>query len=44
VIFDNFTISPRSRFRVAMVLAVVADALQIAIFPLFRRGSRIARG
>lgn len=39
MIFDNFTISPRSRFRAAMVLAVVADALQIAIFPLFVEGA-----
>ena len=32
---DSITISPDSRFRVAMALAVIADALQIAILPLF---------
>jgi hypothetical protein len=36
---DSFLKSPRSRFRAAMVLAVVADALQIAIFPLFAEGA-----
>lgn len=32
-------LSPRSRFRVAMILAVVADALQIVVFPLFAEGA-----
>jgi hypothetical protein len=32
---DSFMKSPRSRFRAAMVLAIVADAAQILIFPLF---------
>ncbi|MGA8492193.1 MAG: hypothetical protein WB711_17330 [Terriglobales bacterium] len=32
-------LSPRSRFRVAMILAVVADALQIIVFPLFAEGA-----
>jgi hypothetical protein len=32
---DSFLKSRRSCFRVAMVLAIVADALQILIFPLF---------
>src|SRR4030088_300120 len=36
---DTITISPGTRFRAAMVLAVVADALQIAIFPLFVEGA-----
>jgi hypothetical protein len=36
---DTITISPGSRFRVAMVLAVVADALQILVFPLFVEGA-----
>ena len=36
---DTLTISPRSRFRAAMVLAIVADALQIAVFPLFVEGA-----
>ena len=30
--------SPRSRFRVAMLLAIAADALQIFVFPLFAEG------
>ncbi|MGO9862324.1 MAG: hypothetical protein ACLPLR_01830 [Terriglobales bacterium] len=33
------TISPGSRFRAAMALAVVADALQIVVFPLFVEGA-----
>jgi hypothetical protein len=36
---DNITISPGSQFREAMVLAIVADALQIVIFPLFVAGA-----
>ncbi len=36
---DTITISPGSRFRAAMVLAVIADALQIVIFPLFVEGA-----
>jgi hypothetical protein len=36
---DSFLKSPRSRFRAAMVLAVLADGLQIAIFPLFAEGA-----
>ncbi len=36
---DTVTISPGSRFRVAMVLAIVADALQIVVFPLFVEGA-----
>lgn len=36
---DDITISPASRFRTAMVLAVIADALQIVIFPLFVEGA-----
>jgi hypothetical protein len=35
---QDITISPNSRFRVAMALAVTADALQIAILPLFVEG------
>jgi hypothetical protein len=37
--FDSFLKSPRSRFRAAFVLAVLADGLQIAIFPLFGEGA-----
>ena len=31
--------SPRSRFRAAMLLAIVADGLQIFVFPLFAEGA-----
>ena len=37
--FDSLTISPISRFRAAMILAIIADALQIGIFPLFVEGA-----
>jgi hypothetical protein len=36
---DTFTISPGPRFRVAMTLAIIADALQIVVFPLFIEGA-----
>ncbi|HZZ17528.1 MAG TPA: hypothetical protein VFE08_16395, partial [Candidatus Sulfotelmatobacter sp.] len=36
---DSITISPGSRFRAAMMLAVIADALQIIVFPLFIAGA-----
>ncbi len=36
---DILTISPGSRFRAAMMLAVVADALQIVVFPFFIEGA-----
>ena len=36
---DTITILPGSRFRAAMVLAVVADALQLIVFPLFVEGA-----
>jgi len=36
---DTITISPGSRFRAAMVLAIIADALQIAVFPAFVEGA-----
>jgi hypothetical protein len=36
---DAITISPGSRFRAAMVLAVIADAIQILVFPLFVEGA-----
>jgi hypothetical protein len=39
VTHDTITISPGSRFRAALVLAIIADALQIAIFPLFIEGA-----
>src|SRR5438132_12188443 len=39
VAHDTVTISPGSRFRAAMVLAIMADALQIVVFPLFVEGA-----
>src|SRR3984957_16639322 len=36
---DTMTISHSARFRAAMVLAIIADALQLAIFPLFVEGA-----
>jgi len=35
----TITISPGSRFRAAMVLAIIADALQIIVFPAFIEGA-----
>ena len=35
---DTITISPGPQFRTAMFVAIVADALQIVIFPLFVAG------
>lgn len=36
---DTITISPGPRFRTAMVLALIADALQIVVFPAFVQGA-----
>jgi hypothetical protein len=36
---DVVEISPGPRFRAAMVLAVLADALQLFVFPLFVEGA-----
>ncbi len=36
---DAVTISPGPHFRTAMVLALVADALQIVVFPVFVEGA-----
>lgn len=36
---DVITISPGPRFRTAMILAIVADALQIVLFPVFVEGA-----
>jgi len=36
---DTITISPGPRFREAMVIAIIADALQIVIFPVFVEGA-----
>jgi hypothetical protein len=35
---EPIRLSPRTRFRIAMVLAMAADALQIFVFPLFAEG------
>ena len=39
VTHDMNTIRPASRFRAAFILALIADALQIVIFPLFVAGA-----
>ena len=36
---DTITISPGWQFRAAMMLAIVADAVQIVIFPMFVEGA-----
>jgi len=36
---ESITISPRMRFQVAMVLAIIADALQFVFLPLFVEGA-----
>ena len=36
---DSITISPGPQFRLAMLLAIVADALQLVIFPAFVEGA-----
>ncbi|HXJ88348.1 MAG TPA: hypothetical protein VMS18_16115 [Candidatus Binatia bacterium] len=36
---DSITISPGPQFRVAMLLAIVADALQLVVFPAFVAGA-----
>jgi hypothetical protein len=36
---DTITVLPGSRFRAAMVLALIADAVQIVVFPMFVEGA-----
>ena len=36
---DTITISPGWQFRAAMMLAIVADAVQIIVFPMFVEGA-----
>ena len=36
---DSITISPGTQFRTAMLLAIVADALQLVVFPVFVEGA-----
>lgn len=36
---DSTTISPGPKFKTAMLLAIVADALQLVVFPAFVEGA-----
>ncbi|HUO16841.1 MAG TPA: hypothetical protein VMX38_17795 [Verrucomicrobiae bacterium] len=36
---DSITISPGPQFRTAMFVAILADALQLVVFPLFAEGA-----
>jgi len=36
---NSITISPGPKFRTAMLLAILADALQLVVFPLFVEGA-----
>lgn len=36
---DGITIAPGARFRAAMLLAILADALQLVVFPMFVEGA-----
>ena len=36
---QDLSISPGPRFRTAMVLAIIADALQLVVFPVFVEGA-----
>ena len=36
---EAVSLSPRSRFQAAMILAIAADALQIFVFPWFAEGA-----
>jgi hypothetical protein len=36
---DNITISPGPNFLAAMLLAIAADVLQLAVFPMFVEGA-----
>lgn len=36
---EGITISPSARMRAALILAVVADALQVVVFPVFVPGA-----
>jgi hypothetical protein len=36
---DSISLSQRSRFQLAMLLAVAADAAQIVLFPMFGEGA-----
>jgi hypothetical protein len=36
---ESITISPGPKFKTAMLIAILADALQLAVFPLFVEGA-----
>jgi len=36
---DKITISAGPRFQAAMIVAIIADALQLAVFPMFVQGA-----
>ena len=36
---DSITISPGPKFKTAMLIAIVADALQLAVVPMFVEGA-----
>lgn len=36
---DQITVSPGPQFQVAMLVAIVADVLQLAVFPMFVEGA-----
>ena len=36
---DKITVSAGPRFQAAMIVAIIADALQIAVFPMFVEGA-----
>jgi hypothetical protein len=36
---DSITISPGPQFRLAMLVAILADALQLVVFPMFVEGA-----
>jgi len=36
---DKITISAGPRFQAAMIVAIIADALQLAVFPMFVEGA-----
>ena len=36
---DSITISPGPKFKTAMLVALLADVLQIAVFPMFVEGA-----
>ena len=36
---DSLTISPGPQFRLAMLVAIIADALQLVVFPAFVAGA-----